>query len=242
MWQSSCGCAIRSVRNENGTGSSSPGWGSSSREVDRPAVEPGRRAGLEALRARSPSDREAAGEPFGRGVARAAAGGLDLAGVHQRLEERAGRQDDGPGAVRRRRRRHADARGRDPPSTTSASTISCRSVRFVLALDGQLGEELVRLLVALGPGAVHRRALAAVEQAELDGGGVGDDAHRAAEGVDLADDLPLGDPADRRVAAHLADGVAVHRQQGGAPAHPGRRPARPRPRRGRRRPRRHHNR
>ena len=48
------------------------------------------------------------------------------------------------------------------------------------------------------------------------------DAHRAAEGIDLADDLTLGHPADRRVAAHLADGIAVDRQQRGAQAHPGR--------------------
>ena len=45
-------------------------------------------------------------------------------------------------------------------------------------------------------------------------------AHRAAQGVDLADDLPLGHAADRRVAAHLADRVAVDRQQRGAQAHP----------------------
>ena len=50
--------------------------------------------------------------------------------------------------------------------------------------------------------------------------GVGEHAHHAAERVDLADDLPLGHSADRRIAAHLADGVAVHRQQRGAQAHP----------------------
>ena len=51
--------------------------------------------------------------------------------------------------------------------------------------------------------------------------GVDDLAHRAAEGVDLADDLPLGDAADGRVAAHLADGVGVHGQQDGAQPEPG---------------------
>ena len=92
--------------------------------------------------------------------------------------------------------------------------------QVLLPLDRELGEELVGLLVALGPRAVHRRPFAAVEQAELDGRRVGEDAHRAAEGVDLADDLPLGHAADRRVAAHLADGVAVDRQQRGPQAHP----------------------
>ena len=63
--------------------------------------------------------------------------------------------------------------------------------------------------------------------------------HRAAQGVDLADDLALGDATDRRVAAHLADGVAVHRQQGGAQAHPRRRQRRLDARRGPHRPRSH---
>ena len=60
---------------------------------------------------------------------------------------------------------------------------------------------------------MHGRALGAVEHAELDAGGVDDLAHLAAEGVDLADDLPLGDAADGRVAAHLGDGVGIHREQ-----------------------------
>ncbi len=51
-------------------------------------------------------------------------------------------------------------------------------------------------------------------------GGVDRPAHRAAQGVDLADDLPLGDAADGRVAAHLADGVAVGGQQRRLGPHP----------------------
>ena len=60
---------------------------------------------------------------------------------------------------------------------------------------------------------MHGGALAPVEQAKLDGRGVGEQAHRAAESVDLPDDLPLGDPTDGRVAAHLTDGVDVDCQQ-----------------------------
>ena len=124
--------------------------------------------------------------------------------MHQRLEEGAGGQDDRAG--RDTRRRPGNGRPRPgPPRPASDSTISWRSVRFSCRFDGQLGQELVGLLVALGAGAVHRRALAPVEQAELDRGRVGEHPHRAAERVDLADDLPLGHAADRRVAAHLAD-------------------------------------
>ena len=95
-----------------------------------------------------------------------------------------------------------------------------------LPLDGELGEGLIRLLVGLGSRAMHGGAFAPVEQAELDGGRVGDHAHRAAEGVDLADDLPFRHAADGRVAAHLADGVDVDREQRRAEAHPARRQGR----------------
>ena len=95
-----------------------------------------------------------------------------------------------------------------------------------LLFDDPLDLVLIGLLVGLGPRAVHGRALAAVEQAELDAGGVDRPAHQPAQGVDLADDLPLGDAADGRVAAHLADGVAIGRQQRGP---------RPEPRSGQRR-------
>ncbi len=91
----------------------------------------------------------------------------------------------------------------------------------LLTLDRELGEELISLLVALGAGAVHGRPLASVEQAELDRRGVGDPPHLAAESIDLADDLPLGNPSDGRVATHLAHGIAVDRQERGAQAHPG---------------------
>ncbi len=66
---------------------------------------------------------------------------------------------------------------------------------------------------------MHRRPLAPVEQAELDGRGVGKDTHRAAQGIDLANDLPLGHPPDRRIAAHLPDRIAIERQQGRPKTH-----------------------
>ena len=56
--------------------------------------------------------------------------------------------------------------------------------------------ELVEFLVGLGARRVHGRPLGAIEHAELDGAGVDALAHFAAEGVDLADNLPLGDAAD----------------------------------------------
>jgi len=54
-------------------------------------------------------------------------------------------------------------------------------------------------------------AAAGVEQAELGADGVGDFAHHAAERVDLAHEVRLGDAADRRFAGHLRDEVQIHR-------------------------------
>ena len=49
---------------------------------------------------------------------------------------------------------------------------------------------------------------------------VGGDRHRAAERVDLLDEVPLADAADRRVAGHLAERLDAVRQQQRLAAHP----------------------
>src|SRR6202007_2476970 len=66
-------------------------------------------------------------------------------------------------------------------------------------------------------------ALRAVEQAELDPGRVGEPAHHPVQGVDLPHEVALAQAADRRVAAHLADGLELVGQQQGARAEAGRR-------------------
>ena len=72
----------------------------------------------------------------------------------------------------------------------------------------------VELAVGLGAGALHRRAFAPVQHAELDAGGVGHPAHQAVEGVDLADEMALAEPANGRIAGHFADrGEAVGDQR-----------------------------
>ena len=96
--------------------------------------------------------------------------------------------------------------------------MSKREIR--LRLDTVLHRKLIEFLVGLGTRRVHRWALGAVEHAKLDGGFVDNFAHLAAQRVDLADDLPLGDAADRRVAAHLGHGVGVHGEESGAHPQP----------------------
>jgi len=70
---------------------------------------------------------------------------------------------------------------------------------------------LVGAFVRLRPGAVHRRPLAPIEQPELDTGGVDRAAHRAAQRIDFAHEVPFGHAADRRVATHLRDRIQVGR-------------------------------
>ncbi len=186
-------------------------------EVDGPAVEPRGRAGLEPSQLEA-ERQEAPGEPIGRGVAGAAARGLDLAGVHQRLEEGAGGQDNGPRAIRGAAPA-TDARDPAPLDQERLDHLLAEG-EVLLPFDGLLGQELVGFFVALRPGAVHRRALAPVQKTELDGGRVGEYPHGATQRVDLTNDLPLGHAPDRRVAAHLPGAIAVDRQQRGPATHP----------------------
>ena len=79
--------------------------------------------------------------------------------------------------------------------------------------------DAIELLVALGAGAPDGGTARGVEQAELDADGVGDFAHDAAERVDFADEMALGDAADGGVAAHLGDEIEVHGDERGLEAH-----------------------
>ena len=72
----------------------------------------------------------------------------------------------------------------------------------------------VELAVGLGARTAHRRALAAVEQPELDAGRIGRPAHHAVQRIDLAHQMALAEPADRRIAGHRADRVAAHASPG----------------------------
>src|SRR6266436_10169081 len=63
----------------------------------------------------------------------------------------------------------------------------------------------VQLAVRLGTRSAHGRALAAVEDAELDAGTVDGPSHDPVERVDLTHEMALGKAADRRIARHLAN-------------------------------------
>ena len=92
-------------------------------------------------------------------------------------------------------------------------------------LEHALHPRAIGGLVGLRAARAHGRSLARVEEAELDSGLVDGERHLAAERVDLAHQMALADPADRRIARHLADMVEIERehQRGNAHARRGQR-------------------
>ena len=69
--------------------------------------------------------------------------------------------------------------------------------------------QAIGLLVTLGAWGPYGRTSGGVEQAELDADGVGDFPHDAAQGIDFADQVSLGDAADGWVAGHLSNEIDV---------------------------------
>ncbi len=126
-------------------------------------------------------------------------------------EESADRQHD-----RRRGKRDA-RRGHDALDATGLDReirrllLEDRKIRLVLERASYRAP--VELAVRLGARRAHRGPLARVQRAELDARAVRGPRHRAAERVDLPDQMTLADAADRRVAAHLAQRLDVLREQ-----------------------------
>ena len=78
-----------------------------------------------------------------------------------------------------------------------------------MGLHGQA----IGLLIALHPGAPHRRPLGKIQGAKLHPCQVGQIPHDAPQGVDFLDQVPFGQAAHRRVARHGRHGVQVEVQK-----------------------------
>ncbi len=85
-------------------------------------------------------------------------------------------------------------------------------------LEQALHVQVVERFVVLAARGAYGRPLGAVEELEVDAGGVGGAGHDPAQGVDLLHQVTLGDAADGRVAGHLGHGLQVHGQQQGVGA------------------------
>ena len=90
-----------------------------------------------------------------------------------------------------------------------------------LSLEHPTDGPLVELAIGLRPRRADRRTLARVQGAKLDAGLVGRERHGTAERIDLLDQMPLADPADGGIAAHLPERLDVVGDQERAPPHAG---------------------
>ena len=217
MSQAICGVVIRSVRNENGTGGSSPGCRS---RPSQSIVLPSSRAGVPVLR--RPSARPSAGKPrrdsLSAGASPTRPAGILLSPMWMRPLRNVPVVSTTAPAVNRR------PSSVTMPATRPSSTIRSSTAASITVEAGGLGDRrlhrlAIELAIGLGARALHGRTLRAIEQAELDAGLVGDPAHQAVERVDLADQMALAEPADRRIARHLADGRRLVGDERRARAH-----------------------
>ncbi len=215
-----CGVVIRSVRNENGTGGSSAACCSRPSQSIEALLS---RAGVPVLRrpSCSPNPYSRSGQLEGGGLAGAPGGDLLLAEVDQAIEECAGGQHHGAGG------KAAAVAGDDAANPAVLDDQVLDPALDHLEIGGGADRRLhglaIELAVGLGARALYGGALGAIEQPELDAGGVGDAAHKAVEGIDLAHQMALAEAADGRVAGHLADGREGMGDEGRAGAHAGRR-------------------
>jgi hypothetical protein len=67
--------------------------------------------------------------------------------------------------------------------------------------------------IGLGTRRPHRRTLTGIEDAEMDAGPVRCARHDATQGIDFLHQMTLADAANGRIAAHLAEGVDIMREQ-----------------------------
>ena len=133
--------------------------------------------------------------------------------MDQPAQESAGGQHHGaagkPAAIRQQHRRQA------PIGDFEIQDLALDHVETRLFANRRLHGEPIEFSVGLRARPANGRALAAVEQAELDAGRIGDAPHQPVHGVDLANQMALAEPADRRIARHDADRLEAQRHQSG---------------------------
>src|SRR5690606_23193851 len=89
-----------------------------------------------------------------------------------------------------------------------------------LIFENRADCRLVQNPIGLGAGGAHRRALARIQDSELDAAAIGRGGHGTAERIDFLDQVAFADAADGRVARHLPQSLDVVGQQQRFAAHP----------------------
>ncbi|MCY1223852.1 hypothetical protein D9M72_359920 [compost metagenome] len=189
------------------------------REIDGAAVDAWRRAGLQAA-LRQIQALQARRQRHRCRVAGAAAGVVVQPDVDLAVQEGAGGQHHRAGAEGDADLRH----GADDAVALHYQVVNglLEQHQVRLVLQPRTDRLAVQHAVRLGARGAYRRALAGVEDAELDAGLVRGGGHGTAHGVHFLDQVPLADAPDGRVAAHLAQRLDVVSQQQRLAAHTGR--------------------
>ena len=213
------------------------------RPIDRGAIEPRRRAGLE------PSERKAhpfEGCPTGRCAGASPtrpAGICQFADMDEAAQKRPGGQHDGASAkdAAIRQPHTGDLTTAGHPPAQGRPTSPSMTVKLAVCRKRLLHGGCIKLAVGLGARPAHRWPFAAIEKAELNARRVRHSAHQAIERIDLAHQVAFAEPADGGIAGHGADGGKTMSDEA-----PSARPCAPplqrlRSRRGRRRPQSHRN-
>ena len=134
--------------------------------------------------------------------------------VNDATQERARRQYHCPGHVA------SPVRGLDPADTPRVHHQPGHRPLHQLQVRPSFQERAYRATIepaiALRAGRPDGRPFRSVQHAELDPREIRRTTHHPAEGVYLPHHGPLGDPADRGIARHLADGLEALREEDGA--------------------------
>ncbi len=198
------------------------------RPIDGAAVDAWRGSRLEAAIAQAQALQGFA-EKHGCGLPAATGGIMLFAAVDEAIQECSG-GDDGRAGVD-----DTSVAQLDSADDTMRCTGGCVGQFFqddidnfrLLDVEVRLGLQnfahldAVLLLVALRSRGPDGGPAGSIEQTELNADRVGDFAHHAAQRIDFAHQMTLGNSADRGIAGHLRDQVEIQRKQRGAQAHAG---------------------
>ena len=181
------------------------------REVDGAPVDARRRAGFQAA-LRQLQLAQAMRERDGGGIAGASGRIMGEPHVHEAVQESARGEHDG--ACVKAQAELGDGAGDPVAFQDEVVDALLEQPEIGLVLQTATDGLPVQHAIGLGASGPDGRPLARVQDAELDAGFVGSGGHRAAQCVDLLDEVPLADSSDRRVARHLAERLdAVGEQQ-----------------------------
>ena len=191
-----------------------------SRPIDGAPIDSGRRSGLQPPLPQTDVP-DLPGQRTRSSLTAPAARDGTVANEHSGIQECAGRYNHG--ATRQRAR--AGLETDDSPPADNKSHCLCDDDLHAAPVQQLSDSAAIESAVGLNPRTPDRRTLAAVEHAAVNRRPVGRARHQAVEHIELPDQMPLADAADRRVAGHLAGVFGTEGQQAdtGATARGGRR-------------------